>query len=230
MPSLDRSLIRDLELFRALDDAALDSLLAKARPRRVEKGTTVFEQGQEARDFFVLLHGYLKVTQTTPAGRQVVVRFISPGELFGVAVALRRPDYPGTATAVVDSLALVWRSSDWAGFLERHPALATNAFHTVGQRLTEAHSRVRELATEEVEQRIAHALLRLVRQSGRPVEEGVLIDFPLSRQDIAEMTGTTLHTVSRTLSAWERQGIVESGRQRLAVRSQAALARLAREA
>jgi CRP-like cAMP-binding protein len=83
----------------------------------------------------------------------------------------------------------------------------------VGGRLQEAQTRMAEMSTEQVERRIAHALLRLANQAGRKVEGGVKIDFPISRQDIAEMTGTTLHTVSRTLSLWEQQGMVESARQ-----------------
>jgi CRP-like cAMP-binding protein len=102
--------------------------------------------------------------------------------------------------------------------VEKFPALATNTLQTVGARLQETHTRVVEMSTQQVEQRIAHALLRLVKQSGRKVEHGVEIDFPISRQDIAQMTGTTLHTVSRTLSAWEGKGLIESGRQKIVVR------------
>jgi CRP-like cAMP-binding protein len=74
------------------------------------------------------------------------------------------------------------------------------------------------MSNEQVEQRVAHALLRLAKQAGRKVDAGVEIDFPISRQDVAEMTGTTLHTVSRILSAWEQQGLVEGGRQRIVLR------------
>src|SRR3546814_1490920 len=88
---------------------------------------------------------------------------------------------------------------------------------TMGGRLKDTHARLRELQTERVERRIAHAIARLVAQAGRRVEGGILIDFPVSRQDIAEMTGTTLHTVSRTLSAWQERGIVKPGRQKLTV-------------
>src|SRR3546814_4026797 len=88
---------------------------------------------------------------------------------------------------------------------------------TMGGRLKDTHARLRELQTERVERRIAHAIARLVAQAGRRVEGGILIDFPVSRQDIAEMTGTTLHTVSRTLSAWQERGIVKLGRQKLTV-------------
>ena len=97
-------------------------------------------------------------------------------------------------------------------------ALAANALQTVGSRLQEAHTRVVEMSTEQVERRVAHALLRLAKQAGRKVEKGVRIDFPISRQDVAEMTGTTLHTVSRILSAWEAQGWVEGGRQKIVIR------------
>ena len=74
-----------------------------------------------------------------------------------------------------------------------------------------------ELSLAQVEQRVANAVLRLVRQTGRKTEDGIEIDFPVSRQDIADMTGTTLHTVSRLMSAWEGQGMIRSGRKRISV-------------
>jgi CRP-like cAMP-binding protein len=113
--------------------------------------------------------------------------------------------------------------------MERHPRLAMNTLGTVGGRLQESQARVRELSTERVERRIAHALLRLAGQAGKPVGSGIRIDFPISRQDVAEMTGTTLHTVSRTFSAWEEQGIVESGRQKITIRKPDALLAIAED-
>jgi CRP/FNR family transcriptional regulator, nitrogen oxide reductase regulator len=106
----------------------------------------------------------------------------------------------------------------WPGLLARHPALAVNAMQTLGARLQESQARIMEMSTEEVESRIAHALLRLANQGGRKTDEGILIDFPISRQDIAQMTGTTLHTVSRIMSAWETAGLVSSGRQKVVIR------------
>ena len=98
---------------------------------------------------------------------------------------------------------------------------------TIGQRLEEAHTRIREMSTQEVERRVAHAVLRLSRQAGKHEQGGIRIDFPISRQDIAEMTGTTLHTVSRILSAWEAKGLVEGGRQKLVIRDLAGLTQIA---
>jgi CRP-like cAMP-binding protein len=166
----------------------------------------------------VLLHGHVRASKTTPAGQQVVVRYVGPGEVFGIAKAIGLTKYPATATAVDESVALVWPSSAWPRLVAQHPPLASNALQTVGSRLQETHMRVVEMSTQQVERRVAHALLRLARQAGRKVEQGIEIDFPISRQDIAEMTGTTLHTVSRTLSGWESQGLVEGGRQRIVVR------------
>jgi CRP/FNR family transcriptional regulator, nitrogen oxide reductase regulator len=196
---------------------------------RVARNSPVFQQGEEAHSFFVLLHGHVRASKTTPAGDQVVVRYVATGETFGVAKAIGLQHYPATATAVDDSVVLAWPSATWPRLVEKFPALAANTLQTVGSRLQETHTRVVEMSTEQVEKRIAHALLRLVKQAGRKVEHGVEIDFPISRQDIAQMTGTTLHTVSRTLSAWENKGLVESGRQRIVIREPHRLFILAEE-
>ena len=214
---IDRSLVSSMPLFAGVADAALDDILATAVSRRYPAGAVVFEQGQPAEDFYVLLHGRLLVTRVDAQGQQTVVRVVNPGDLFGIARALRRPDYPGTATAAAESIALVWPMSGWDSILERHPAFAINAMQTMGQRLQEAHARVHELATEEVERRVAHTVLRLADQAGQKEAGGIRIDFPISKEDIAEMTGTTLHTVSRILSAWQGGGLVETGRQRLLI-------------
>jgi CRP-like cAMP-binding protein len=218
MSQVDRSLITNLPLFAGLSPEDLDDLLREAQSIRYAKGSSVFQQDEDAHSFFVLLHGHLRVMKLTPDGQQVVVRFVVAGEMFGIAMAMGRTTYPATALAVVDSIALVWPSAIWPRLVAKHPSLAVNTLQTVGSRLQDAHTRVVEMSTEQVERRVAHALLRLAQQAGRKVEEGIQIDFPISRQDVAEMTGTTLHTVSRILSAWEEQGFVEGGRQRIMIR------------
>lgn len=215
MNAIDRSLIANLPLFAGVRGEDLDAVLDGARAVRHPKGSAVFKQGEAAHSFFVLLHGHVRAVKTTPDGEQIVVRYVSPGEVFGVAVATGMALYPASAWAAVDSVVLTWPSARWPHLVARHPMLATNALQTVGARLQDAHTRIIEMTTEEVERRVAHALLRLAKQAGRKVEQGVEIDFPISRQDVAEMTGTTLHTVSRILSHWEQQGLVASGRQRI---------------
>lgn len=214
---IDRTVVRSFALFDRMNDEDLDRLLAHGTARRVGQGDAVFEQGQQAASFFLLLHGRLKVMQVTQDGQQIIVRVVHPGDLFGFAKALQRSDYPGTAKAATESVILGWPTDLWPHFVEQNPSLAVTAMQTIGQRLEEAHTRIREMSTQEVERRVAHAVLRLSRQAGRQEEHGVRIDFPITRQDIAEMTGTTLHTVSRILSSWEERGLVEGGRQKLTV-------------
>jgi len=218
MAAVNRASVAHLPAFAGLDAAALDEILREARSTHHPKNSHVFEQGADAHSFFVLLHGHIRAAKVTPSGEQIVVRYVVPGEVFGVAVAIGLKTYPATAIAVDDSVVLAWPSSAWARIVARHPALAANTLHTVGDRLQEAHARVMEMSTEQVEQRVARALMRLAKQAGRKVETGIALDLPLSRQDIAQMTGTTLHTVSRIMSGWEQQGLVESGRQRIVIR------------
>jgi CRP/FNR family transcriptional regulator, nitrogen oxide reductase regulator len=219
MPAIDRSVVSDLPLFVGLEACDIDEILREGRAVRYPRDAAVFEQGADADSFFVLLHGHLRVEKTTPQGHQIVVRYVSPGEIFGVAQALALPHYPATAVAAVDSVALCWPAVAWPRLTARFPSLAANALQTVGRRLQDTQARVMEMSSEQVEQRVAHALLRLAKQAGRKTEAGIEIDFPISRQAVAEMPGTTLHTVSRILSAWEQQGFVEGGRQRIVLRN-----------
>jgi CRP-like cAMP-binding protein len=214
---LDSSLVAGLPPFEGLSTADLDRMLEKARSLRVARDKAVFEQDGDALSFFLLLDGHVRVVKATPEGQQVIVRYITPGELMGIAYAIGRTTYPATAVAVVDCVVLAWASHLWPAFSSTFPRFGANAYKTVGMRLEDVQSRVIELSTEQVQQRVAHALLRLVGQTGRKTDGGVEIDFPISRQDIAEMTGTTLFTVSRLLTAWEEKGLVKSGRQRITV-------------
>ena len=141
--AMDRSVLRSIPLFAAMSDAQLDRMTAQASGRRIPQGEAVFEQGGPAKAFYLLLHGRLKVTQVTRDGQQIIVRVVHPGDLFGFTRALGRSDYPGTATAAVDSLVAAWPTESWDDFVEENPHLAMNAIRTIGQRLDEAHTRIR---------------------------------------------------------------------------------------
>lgn len=227
--TLDPILIADLDVFQGLADGDLCDILRHARARRSRKGAAIFRQGEEAESFFVLLDGRLKVVQTTPDGQQIVVRFIHPGELFGIAAAIGRQHYPGTALVAVESVALAWPQPYWQAMVARYPTVAVNALRVLGGRLEEQRTRLREMATQRVERRVAQILLRLLRQAGRKTADGVEISFPISRQDLAEMTGTTLFTVSRVISAWDQAGVTASERQHLVVRQPHTLLCIAEE-
>jgi CRP-like cAMP-binding protein len=215
--SLDPALLDAVDVFAGLDAEGRDRALAAAQWTKLATGAQAFRQDEEADAFFVLAVGRLKVSQLTADGQEVIIRYIGPKEMFGCVAVCGGLSYPGTATAVVDSWALGWPRRTIGELAQDYPQIALNAMRTMGGRLKDTHARLREMQTERVERRIAHAIARLVAQAGRRVEGGILIDFPVSRQDIAEMTGTTLHTVSRTLSAWQERGVVALGRQKLTV-------------
>jgi CRP-like cAMP-binding protein len=214
-------------LFSALDASAVAEVRASARMRRADAGSVLFREGDTADAFFVLDSGSVKLSQLTPEGHQVVLRLVGPGDAFGGVAAFGGATYPITAEAVTDSLALEWPGDVMADLMERHPKLALNALRFVAARLHDLQVQFRQLATEKVDRRVARALLRLVQQAGRRVETGVLIDLPLSRDDIAQMTGTTLYTVSRIISRLESEGILEAGRQRMVIRNPHALLKVA---
>jgi CRP-like cAMP-binding protein len=217
VPKLDESLIAGLPPFSRLTRAEMREILDRATPRRYPEGTAVFEEGAPAERFYLLLDGFIRVVRTTPAGEQVIALHIPPGQLFGIAPAIGRDTYPATAVCAAESLALGWPARLWGEFAAKYEGFATETYRTVGARLGEFQTRVVELATQAVEQRVAAALLRMANQWGRKTEEGIEIAFPVTRADIAEMTGTTLHTVSRLLAAWEREGMVRSTRRRVTV-------------
>ena len=209
--------LRRAGLFAGLNGCELTALLGRARQKAAARGQAFFQEHDAAKYCHLLVSGRVKLVQTNIDGGQVVVRFIGAGELFGWATVLGSPCYPGSAKATTACTALIWDADDIRHAMLTYPRLALNALELIGERLREAQDRLRELATEPAEWRVARALLRLVRQSGRATREGWEINFPLSRQDLAEAVGTTLHTVSRILAAWTQAGIIGGGRQRLVV-------------
>ena len=221
--------IQPLELFRGLEHEALTAIAHAARWRSVTRATFLFFQGDPATAFYILHQGRVRLTQVTAEGHQVLVRFIAPGEGMGIVAALGGMVYPASAEALDDCQALVWDGRTITRLMERHPRLALNGMRLLAQRVREFQDRLRELATERVERRIARALLRLAHQTGRKVPGGILIDLPLSRQSLAEMTGTTLYTVSRTLTQWGQRGLLDARRERVIIREPHALVVIAED-
>ncbi|SFI52276.1 cAMP-binding domain of CRP or a regulatory subunit of cAMP-dependent protein kinases [Jannaschia pohangensis] len=216
-PGLDESLLTHLPPFSRLERHQIRAILDQATSRRHDVGVHIFDEGAEADRFYLLLDGYIRVVRITPTGDQVVALHIPPGQLFGIAQALGRDRYPATAITAAEALTLSWPMRLWTPFVSEYDGFASETYATVGNRIGEMNTRLVEMATQAVEQRVANALLRLVNQTGRRVDDGIEIDFPITRQDLSEMTGTTLHTVSRLLSAWERDGLVRSARKRITV-------------
>ncbi len=219
--------LRANPVFAELKTWALEELLDGALLRTVHTGGAVVRQGDEASCFGVLFSGRVKMVQVTPDGHQVLVRYLVAGQEFGLLAVLPGTAYPVTIEAVEECQVLYWTGPALADAFVRHPQVALNALRIMVIRNQELQARYRELVTDRVEQRLARALVRLASIAGAPDDQGTLISLPLSREDLAEMIGTTLYTVSRTLSQWEQVGIVATGRERIVVCMAAELERIA---
>ena len=206
------SVFERVPLFHGLEPAALAEIARAAYEQELKKDEVLFRQGDVAAHNYLLAWGRVRLDRTTPDGGNVVLHYLGPGDLIGTVAVLRRTPFPATPTAVEDSRVLVWDTDAFLALMERHARLAMNSMGMVGDRLEELQQRLQEVATQRVERRIAATLLRLIRQSGRRVEGGIELPYAISRNELAEMTATTLHTVSRTLSAWEQEGIVSGKR------------------
>lgn len=158
-------------------------------------------------------------------GSQQTLRFMEPGDIIGCAAVFRRIPYPATAIAVADSVILSWNAKVLDGLMRDEPRLVQNALAIVGGRANDILQRLREATTANATQRIARALITLARQTSgceAPVE------IRLSRQDLAELTDSSLYTVSRTLAAWTRAGILARGRERVIISDIGKLAAIAK--
>lgn len=214
---LDESLLAPLPPFSLLERGQIREILDLAVSHRANAGATVFEEGTNAERFYLLLDGTVRVSKGTPHGDQVTILHITAGQLFGIAPALGRDTYPATAVAASEILSLSWPIVLWHSFVADYPGFATESYRMVGARVAERNTRIVEMSTQLVEQRVARALLRLMNQAGRRTSAGIEINFPITRQDVSEMTGTTLHTVSRLLSAWGKDGLVSSERKKIVI-------------
>lgn len=211
------NLLQEVEFFNGLSEDQIEAIHMESRRIELARGAYLFYQGDPAERVHVLLSGSLKLTQVTVEGQQIVMRYIQPGEAFTVLAVLEGIEYPASAEATMDSEILAWDRETMRGLMIKFPVITLNVLDIVAAHVREFQDRLRELSTERVERRIARALLRLANQAGRKVSDGVLINLSLSRQDLAEMTGTTLYTVSRTLSQWEDQGLVRSSREKVVI-------------
>jgi len=218
--------LRQVIVFKDATDEDLSYLLANSITRSIEEGGYFFFQGDPAEYLYVLLEGQVKLLQSNPAGQQVNLRTIYPWQMFGALGAVREEaTYPAAAQALEDSLALAIASHALKQLMLTRPYLAVGLMKVMTTYVQEMQSRYRELATERVQQRIARTLVRLAAQSGQKAEDGIELTF--SRQDVAEMSGTTLYTVSRVLTDWERQGLIASGREYIRILQPHGLVRIA---
>ncbi len=220
--------LKQVVVFQNATDDDLRLILQNSIVRTVEESSFFFFQGDSAEYLYVLTSGQIKLMQSNPNGQQVNLRTIYPWQMFGALGVVRAEAiYPASAQALEDSTALAIDSTFLHTMLEARPYLSFDLMHLMTSYIQEMQTRYRELATERVEQRVANALIRLAGQAGIRSEKDAAIELSFSRQDVAEMTGSTLFTVSRLFSEWERRGIIKTGRERIRILKPHELVRIA---
>jgi CRP-like cAMP-binding protein len=208
-----REVVAQCSLLAGLTPVEQSKVIANGRLYHAAQGSYFFHQGEDAITLHIIAAGQVKLTQVNESGSQVIVNYFGPGNGLGIIVALIKMAYPLSAEAVEPCTTIAWHRDTMKRLMLDIPQLALNGLEMIGGRFVNLQDRFNDMATRQVEQRVARALLRLVRQFGKRVEQGVLIDLALSRQNLAEMTGTNLYQVSRILSKWEKAGLVSCQRQ-----------------
>ncbi len=160
--------IAAIALLNALPADVLDEAAATARVRRLARDVRIFDQGEPAGRAHALLSGCVRISQAGSDGEEILVRLIGPGEIFGCVPILTDGLYPADATVMADAVEVSWDPADLLALMQRHSAVALNMVAILGKRIGETQERLRELATQSADRRVAHTLLRLMKQAGHP--------------------------------------------------------------
>jgi len=209
--------LNNADVFKELNDEEYAEFLHTGRAKKVKDRTVLFHQGDPAQRCYWVRQGRLKLSRVNEEGKEVTLRYIFQGEIAAAVAVIKNSEYSVTALAMEDTEVVAWEKFDFIKLMERFPRIPVNILTIVLNRLDDIQNRYTELCTEQVEQRIARTLLRFIRTCGARRHDGIYIETPLSRQDLAEYIGTTVFTVSRTLSKWERKGWIKSDQKKIIV-------------
>jgi CRP-like cAMP-binding protein len=220
-------LLRSSTLYRPLSPDDRQRLARVSVVKSYEKGETIFGEG-DSPDFLVtIVSGRVKVVKTIPSGKEIILEIFGPGDPVGAVVAYEGRPYPASAVAIEPSSCILVRRSEFFALLERHPSFVRGFLTGMAQRIVELTRRIPEVAGGRVETRFAHLFLKLAERVGRPCPEGRFVPMPLSRQELADLTGTTIETCIRIMSRWGKAGIVSTERDGFVVRDADSLQKLA---
>lgn len=196
--------------------------------RSWDKGETIFEEGSPPDFIATVLAGRVKVVKQQPSGKEVILEIFGPGDPVGAVVAYEGRPYPASAIALERTTCLLVRRGPLFGLLEQHPTLVRGLLSAFTRRIVELAQRIPEVAGARVETRFAHLFLKLADRVGRPRGNAVFIPMVLSRQELADLTGTTIETCIRLMSRWGKEGILETEKDGFVLANRSALEALTR--
>ena len=185
-------------------------------PAKFRKKEVIFSEGDPSDWLYVVIKGKVKITKLSQNGREIILEIISPMDFFGGVAVMRGFPYPANAVAMDDAELLKISRSNLMRILDRFPNLMYCMAMNIGDRIKGSHEALKNIAVEKVESRIASMLIKLADKAGsEPLGDGsVTIDMKLTKQDIAEMVGTTVETSIRTMSKFKKLGIVSEKAER----------------
>jgi CRP-like cAMP-binding protein len=216
-------LMRASSLYRRLSAEDRARLVGVTSVRSYGKGEAIFREGDPSEMFFTVASGRVKIIKALPNGREVLLETFGPGDPFGAVAAYDGRPFPASAIAIEPTSALLLPRHEFFALLERHPTLVRGLLSGLTQRLVELTARLGELSGGRVETRLARLLLKLADTNGRPERGGIFIPLALSRQELADMTGTTIESCIRVMSRWAKEDIVRTEREGFVVVDRAAL-------
>lgn len=226
-PAEQRRLLAGTPFFSGLSQAEIDDVAAAFRQAHFAPEATIYFSGDPAERLGIVAAGMVKLVRPTSEGQDVLLDILGPGDYFGSLAQLGDPVYREDAIAHTHCCILYTTADEFRQLLQRYPAVALATLDLVATRLRSAQETIEQISAYPVDQRVASTLLKLARRVGREENGTTLIEMPLSRQDLADMTGAKVETVSRVMSEFRRSGLIDSGRRWIAIRDAEALAGIA---
>lgn len=227
MSGVQPDLLRKIPLFRRLSAEDLSHLAAATQARSFPRGETIFSHGDPSDCLYTVARGRVKIFKVTPAGKDIILEIFGPGDPLGALAVYEERPYPASAVAVEDAVCLETPRAVFFELLERHPTLVRGLLAALNLRLVELTNRLAELTGGRVEPRFSRLFLKLADEIGRPVDAGTFIPMALSRQELADLTGTTIETAIRIMSRWGKDGVVLTEKDGFVVADRATLEVLA---
>ena len=203
-------LLRTTPVFRKLSPEDRQRLAAVSRVRTYARNDVIFDEGATPDFFYTIARGRVKVCKSTPAGKDVILEVFGVGDPFGAVAVYEGRPFPASALALEDTVCVLVPRDEFFKLLEQHPSLVRGLLLGLTHRLIELTNRMAELSGGRVEPRVARLFLKLADDRGRSDRGGIFIPLPLSRQEIADMTGTTIETCIRIMSRWGKQEVVRT--------------------
>jgi CRP-like cAMP-binding protein len=204
------AVLRVTPVFRRLAPQDLHTIAQHATVRRYEKGQLIFEQDTPSDAFYTIASGRVKIFKMLPTGKDMILEVFGKGDPLGAVAAYDGRPFPASAVALEETVCIVIPRPVFFKLLEEHPSLVRGLMLGLTIRLVELTNRLAELSGTRIEPRFARLFLKLAGEMGRPERGGTFIPLALSRQELADMTGTTIETAIRIMSRWGKEDIVHT--------------------